>query len=62
MVEREVEVHSFSPMPVEIDLASAENVVFKGCPPAVEPYLQGDVTAAARALAAAVSSALAAAR
>lgn len=49
VAEYELEVRSFQPTTVEIDLASAQ-IVFKGCPPAVEPYLHGDLGAAARAL------------
>lgn len=50
VAEREIEVHSFSPTTVTIDLAGSEGVIFKGCPPAVKPYLHGDHNAAARAL------------
>jgi len=50
VAEHEVEVSSFRPTPVEIDLAGGETVVFKGCPPAVELYLQGDLAGAAREL------------
>lgn len=50
VAEREIEVKSFSPTTVTIDLAGSEGVVFKGCPPAVKPYLNGDHNAAARAL------------
>ena len=50
VAEREVELDSFRAASVEIDLGSTENLIFKGCPPAVEPYLHGDVSAAARAL------------
>jgi hypothetical protein len=35
----------------DVDLGRNDGVLFKGCPPAVTPYLQGDVPAAARALA-----------
>ena len=49
VVEREIDVSSFQPTRVEIDLAGGE-VVFKGCPPAVEPYLRGDIETVARAL------------
>jgi tRNA A-37 threonylcarbamoyl transferase component Bud32 len=45
-----LEVESFEPISLEIDLADREHLLFTGCPPAVEPYLNGDVTGAARAL------------
>ncbi len=50
VAEREVQVQTFQPTAVEIDLAGTEGVIFKGCPPAVKPYLHGDLNAAARAL------------
>ncbi len=50
VAEREIEVATFSPTSVSIDLAGSEGVIFKGCPPAVKPYLHGDHNAAARAL------------
>ena len=49
IVERELVVESYRPTVVRMDLAGAE-VVFKGCPPAVAPYLQGDIEGVARAL------------
>ncbi len=49
VVVREVDVNSFQPTRVEIDLAGGE-VVFKGCPPAVDPYLRGDIETVAQAL------------
>jgi len=42
-------VSSFRPMPVLIDVLAAD-AVFKGCPPAVYPYLIGDLSTVARAL------------
>ena len=51
VAEREIVVDSYSTLTVEVDLGRAEGVLFKGCPPAVTPYLQGDVQSAARALA-----------
>ena len=45
-----LEVASFQPTAVGVDLADRAALVFTGCPPAVEPYLHGDVTGAARAL------------
>ena len=51
VAEREIVVDSYATLTVEVDLGRAEGVLFKGCPPAVTPYLQGDVQSAARALA-----------
>ncbi|MDH3214053.1 MAG: protein kinase [Myxococcales bacterium] len=50
VAELDVDFISFKPASVEIDLANREHLLFTGCPPAVEPYLLGDVPAAARAL------------
>jgi tRNA A-37 threonylcarbamoyl transferase component Bud32 len=50
VAEVPVSVRSFQPLAVELDLADRERLLFTGCPPAVEPYLHGDVSAAARAL------------
>jgi tetratricopeptide (TPR) repeat protein len=50
IAELGIDVVSFNPASVEIDLADRERLLFTGCPPAVEPYLLGDVPAAARAL------------
>ncbi|MEE9607170.1 MAG: protein kinase [Myxococcota bacterium] len=50
VVEMPLEIESFQPVSVVVDLTDRDKVVFSGCPPAVEPYLQGDVPAAARAL------------
>ena len=50
VAELRVAVGSFQPVSVEVDLADRERLVFSGCPPAVQPYLMGDVQAAARAL------------
>jgi tetratricopeptide (TPR) repeat protein len=47
--DQPIEVKSFRPTPVRLDVLEA-NAVFKGCPPAVEPYLMGDLTGVARAL------------
>jgi tRNA A-37 threonylcarbamoyl transferase component Bud32 len=44
------QVDSFQPRQLVIDLASRETLLFTGCPPAVAPYLNGDVPAAARCL------------
>ncbi len=37
-------------IPLVIDLAQAQDLIFEGCPQAVDPYLQGDRHSAARAL------------
>jgi tRNA A-37 threonylcarbamoyl transferase component Bud32 len=50
VAEQTVEVASFQPTSLVIDLGSRDHLVFVGCPPAVEPYLHGDVSGAARAL------------
>ncbi len=50
VAECEVEVESYRAASVEVDLGSRESLIFKGCPPAVEPYLHGDLNSAARAL------------
>jgi tRNA A-37 threonylcarbamoyl transferase component Bud32 len=50
VAELEVQVDSFQSINVTIDLADREKLLFTGCPPAVEPYLYGDISAAARAL------------
>ena len=51
IVERPCEITSYEPSIHRIDLAAPEGLVFKGCPPAVSPFLQGDLANAARALA-----------
>ena len=51
VAEREIDVNDYATQVLEVDLGKSEGVLFKGCPPAVAPYLQGDVQAAARALA-----------
>ncbi len=51
VAEREIEVDDYATQVLELDLGKSEGVLFKGCPPAVAPYLQGDVQTAARALA-----------
>jgi len=48
-IERDVDVASYRPTPVRVDLAGTD-VLFKGCPPAVEPYLRGDIEETAKAL------------
>jgi len=47
--DRPLKVDSYRPSSVELDVL-AEEAVFKGCPPAVEPYLLGDQPGVARAL------------
>ncbi|MBW2495987.1 MAG: protein kinase [Deltaproteobacteria bacterium] len=50
VVEREVVVEDYDPRILSVDLATSEGLVFKGCPPAVSAFLQGDIGGAARAL------------
>ncbi|MDJ0867227.1 MAG: protein kinase [Myxococcota bacterium] len=50
VAEREIEVEGGQPVSIDIDLGLAEHLLFKGCPPAVTPYLQADLNGAARAL------------
>ncbi|HEY5657830.1 MAG TPA: protein kinase, partial [Myxococcota bacterium] len=50
VAEVPVEISTFQPMQLAVDLADRHHLLFSGCPPAVEPYLAGDVPAAARAL------------
>jgi tRNA A-37 threonylcarbamoyl transferase component Bud32 len=50
VAEVTIEVESFEPRVVVVDLAEHEQILFLGCPRAVEPYLNGDVPSAARAL------------
>jgi tetratricopeptide (TPR) repeat protein len=50
VAECQIDVISFQPTTVEVNLAGTESLVFKGCPPAVQPYLHGDLSGAARAL------------
>ena len=47
--DHRLDVSSFRPTPVVLDVLESESV-FKGCPPAVEPYLLGDLAGVARAL------------
>lgn len=47
--DRELQVSSFRPSSVILDVLQ-EEAVFKGCPPAVEPYLVGDLPGVAKAL------------
>lgn len=48
--EIEISLEAFQAHQFEIDMGRPEDIVFKGCPGAVTPYLQGDLQAAARAL------------
>jgi tetratricopeptide (TPR) repeat protein len=50
VAEHTIEVESFQPRSHTVDLTGRENMIFTGCPPAVEPYLNGDIAGAARAL------------
>jgi tetratricopeptide (TPR) repeat protein len=50
VVSRTLHVEDYEPMLVDVDLATSEGVVFKGCPLAVTSCLQGDLGGAARAL------------
>jgi tetratricopeptide (TPR) repeat protein len=50
VLERTLDITSRHPFDLEIDLGGNDNMLFRGCPPAVEPYLHGDYSAAARAL------------
>jgi tetratricopeptide (TPR) repeat protein len=50
VAEHPIEVTSFQAQSHTVDLTGRENVLFTGCPPAVEPYLNGDIAGAARAL------------
>jgi hypothetical protein len=50
VLERKLDITSRHPFDLEIDLGGHDNMLFRGCPPAVEPYLHGDYSAAARAL------------
>jgi tetratricopeptide (TPR) repeat protein len=47
--DQPLEVTSCRPTPMRLDVLEAEPV-FKGCPPAVEPYLKNDLAGVARAL------------
>jgi len=50
VAEHPIEVTNFQQQSHTVDLTGRENVLFTGCPPAVEPYLNGDIAGAARAL------------
>jgi hypothetical protein len=48
VVERQIEVASFRPLQLAVDLVSEAGLVFSGCPSAVSPYLTGDLVGAAQ--------------
>ncbi len=50
LAERAIDVTSWRTTWLIVDLGGSDELVFKGCPAAVEPYLQGDFAGAARAL------------
>jgi tRNA A-37 threonylcarbamoyl transferase component Bud32 len=50
VAEREIEIENVRPLSMEIDLGGLD-VLFRGCPHAVMPYLRGELAEASRALA-----------
>jgi len=50
VVEQSIRVVNYEPQVIEVDLATPERLIFKGCPPAVNSFLRGDLGDAARAL------------
>ena len=50
VVEQTLAIAGYARKRIEIDLARAPGLVFKGCPPAVSAFLEGDLGQAARAL------------
>ena len=50
VAEHPIDITSYQPISMEIDLGSRKQILFSGCPPAVEPYLHGDLAATARIL------------
>jgi tetratricopeptide (TPR) repeat protein len=50
VVERRIGVDDYEPKIVSVDVATSEGLIFKGCPPAVSSFLQGDLGGAARSL------------
>jgi tetratricopeptide (TPR) repeat protein len=50
VAEASLAIDTFEPRVLVIDLADRAQLVFTGCPQAVEPYLNGDIASAARAL------------
>jgi tRNA A-37 threonylcarbamoyl transferase component Bud32 len=50
VVEQPLQVRSHLPSELTVDLGRNEGIVFKACPPAVEPYLSGQLETAAQQL------------
>ncbi len=50
IAELDVTVEDFKPQAIAVDLAGTDRIVFKGCPPAVQPFLLGDLQGSAHAL------------
>ncbi|UCE86809.1 MAG: protein kinase [Deltaproteobacteria bacterium] len=50
VAEVPLEVDSYQPTSVEVDLGDPEHLLFTNCPDAVQPYLQAEFNAAAQAL------------
>src|SRR5262249_54874882 len=50
VAEVSLAIETFEPRVLVIDLGDRSQLVFAGCPSAVEPYLNGDIASAARAL------------
>ncbi|MBW2713147.1 MAG: protein kinase [Deltaproteobacteria bacterium] len=50
VAEVELDVVNHRPISLSVDLGMSEFIIFKGCPLAVEPYLQGNMSVAAREL------------
>jgi tRNA A-37 threonylcarbamoyl transferase component Bud32 len=50
VAELDVDLQSHRTQSVEVELGGSGALLFRGCPPAVSPYLQGDLSGAARAL------------
>ncbi len=50
VAEAALAIETFEPRVLVIDLGERSQLVFTGCPQAVEPYLNGDIASAARAL------------
>ena len=50
VLEREVTIEGFTPRSLAVDVEDESALLFDGCPGAVEPYLQGNLPAAAQAL------------
>jgi len=50
VLEREVTIEGFTPRTLSVDVNDDSAMLFDGCPAAVEPYLQGNLGAAAQAL------------